>query len=106
MTAQGRAVSNGGSSPCSPCSALKKRLRVAPRGSGPAPKKRAFDTARGPSLPPLSSDRAAENEQEQTMNRIDENAWVKAREEEIEKMWAEKLPPVQPAEIPEHELPY
>jgi hypothetical protein len=69
-------------------------------------KRRAFDTTRGPSLPPLSSDRAAENEQEQDMNQIDENAWVKAREEEIEKMWTETLPPAHPAEIPENELPY
>ena len=40
------------------------------------------------------------------MNQSDDDAWIKAREEEIEKMWTEKLPPENPAEIPEHELPY
>jgi hypothetical protein len=61
----------------------------------------------GEEKPPLlSSDRAAENEQEQDMNQIDENAWVKGREDEIEQMWTEKLSPAHPAEIPEHELPY
>jgi hypothetical protein len=40
------------------------------------------------------------------MNQIDDDAWIKAREEEIEKMWTEKLPPARPASIPEHELPY
>ena len=40
------------------------------------------------------------------MERIDENAWIRAREDEIEKMWTEELPPAHPAEIPEHELPY
>jgi len=40
------------------------------------------------------------------MERIDENAWIRAREDEIEKMWTEELPPACPAEIPEHELPY
>jgi hypothetical protein len=81
---------------------------VAPRGSGPAPKRRAFDTPRGPPLPPLSSDRAAEKSRSKTMDQIDDNAWVKAREEEIEKMWTERLPRPQQAavEIPEHELPY
>ena len=42
------------------------------------------------------------------MDQIDDNAWVKAREEEIEKMWTERLPRPQQAavEIPEHELPF
>jgi hypothetical protein len=40
------------------------------------------------------------------MNQIDDDAWVKVREEEIEKMWTETLPPADPANIPEHELPY
>jgi hypothetical protein len=40
------------------------------------------------------------------MDRIDDDAWIKAREEEIERMWTERLPPARPATIPEHELPY
>jgi hypothetical protein len=42
------------------------------------------------------------------MDQLDDNAWIKAREEEIEKMWTERLPRQQQAavEIPEHELPY
>jgi hypothetical protein len=40
------------------------------------------------------------------MDGIDDDAWIKAREDEIERMWTEKLPPAQPAHIPEHELPY
>ena len=40
------------------------------------------------------------------MDQIDDNAWISAREEAIEKMWTEKLPPAQPSEIPEDELSY
>ncbi len=42
------------------------------------------------------------------MKQIDENAWIKAREEEIEKMWTAPLSPTtqKPARIPENELPF
>ncbi len=40
------------------------------------------------------------------MDQFNDDAWIKAREEEIEQMWTAPLGPVTPAEIPEHELPY
>ena len=37
---------------------------------------------------------------------VNENAWVLAREDEIEAMWATPLPSPEPVEINEDDLPY
>ena len=40
------------------------------------------------------------------MDTLDDDARIKAREAEIERMWTEEVPRSEPATIPEHELPY
>jgi hypothetical protein len=42
------------------------------------------------------------------MDQFDDDAWIKAREEAIEKMWTERVPcPARgPSEITEDDLPY
>ena len=84
----------------------KRRLRVAPRGSGPAPRSAPL-TRSDPRHCRRSAAIGLHRGWSRTMDQMNDDAWIAAREQAIEKMWLEPMPGCsQPAELDEGELPY